>query len=297
MSTRNLTIVKLNGDIKVAQYGSYDGSPRHQGRTILRFLNTVNIEDFKKKLNNCSWITKDEIDAVWKSVGCDSKYPSEKEEKEFLKQLPSINNELGANVLYLINRLNGKVKLYNKYEFLQDSLCDWAYEIDFDTMKLKVYNGGSEPIKVYDINNLPSSDDFISELTAMGESVKTPMSIKQLNEEFAKILNEDVMYNVTLEKYEPTDDEGTSDFVIYDSSEEVYKKEAIEKAKEFIAKYADSDDFWMAKVDKGTIDWKYNDTNFDGNYVYAISNKDEKTTLDILGDSALWEIEKLVFLK
>jgi hypothetical protein len=123
------------------------------------------------------------------------------------------------------------------------------------------------------------------------------MNIKQLNEEFAKILNEDVMYNVTLEKYEPTDDAGTSDFVIYDSSEEVYKKEAIKKAKEFIAKYADSDDFWIVKVDEGTINWNYNETNFDANYVYAISNKDEKTTLDILDDSDLLEIEKLVFLK
>lgn len=123
------------------------------------------------------------------------------------------------------------------------------------------------------------------------------MNIRQLNEEFTKILNEDVMYNVTLEKYEPTDDDGTSDFVIYDSSEEVYKKEAIEKAKEFIAKYADSDDFWIAMVDKGTIDWKYNETNFDGNFVYAISNKDEKTTLDILEASDYLEIKKLVFLK
>jgi hypothetical protein len=69
------------------------------------------------------------------------------------------------------------------------------------------------------------------------------------------------------------------------------------KAKEFIAKYADSDDFWIVKVDEGTINWNYNETNFDANYVYAISNKDEKTTLDILDDSDLLEIEKLVFLK
>ena len=123
------------------------------------------------------------------------------------------------------------------------------------------------------------------------------MDIKQLNERLDRFLNEAVMYNVTLEKYEPNEDEGTSDFVIYDSSEEVYKKEAIAKANEFIAKYADSEDFWMALVDKGTIDWSYNHTDFDGNYVYAISNKDEKTTLDILGDSALWEYGKLVFLK
>lgn len=53
----------------------------------------------------------------------------------------------------------------------------------------------------------------------------------------------------------------------------------------------------MALVDKGTIDWSYNNSDFDGNYVYAISNKDEKTTLDILGNSASWEYGKLVFLK
>ena len=123
------------------------------------------------------------------------------------------------------------------------------------------------------------------------------MDIKQLNEELAKILNEAVMYNVTLEKYEPNDDDGTSDFVIYDSSEEVYKKEAIEKAKEFIAQYANSDDFWMAMVDKGTINWKYNESNFDGDYVYAITNKDRETTFNLLGDSAEWEYGKIEFLK
>lgn len=42
MGTRNLTMVKYNGEIKVAQYGQYDGYPSGQGLTALRLCRDKN---------------------------------------------------------------------------------------------------------------------------------------------------------------------------------------------------------------------------------------------------------------
>lgn len=50
MGTRNSTLVKSKGKVKVAQYGQWDGYPTGQGQTIADFLNSdVDLEDFAKK--------------------------------------------------------------------------------------------------------------------------------------------------------------------------------------------------------------------------------------------------------
>jgi len=88
---------------------------------------------------------------------------------------------------------NNIIYLYNDSEFGQDSLfCEWAYCINFETNKLECFKGfnkykereherfetkqedvdknsgyyGIELVKEYDLDNLPSEDDFIKELEA-----------------------------------------------------------------------------------------------------------------------------------
>lgn len=105
-----------------------------------------------------------------------------------------------------------------------------------------------------------------------------------------------IAYNVSLIKIENKEDELQES--IYDESEEIDKESAISKAKEFISKYSDTNDFWIATVEEGTINWDYNQSNFgNGNYIFAITNKDEKTTLNLLGDSAIYEYDDIEFLK
>lgn len=105
-----------------------------------------------------------------------------------------------------------------------------------------------------------------------------------------------IAYNVSLNKIENKEDE--LQWSEYDCSEETDRKSAISKAREFISKYADTNDFWIVTVEEGTIDWDYNQSNFgNDNYILAITNKDEKTTLNLLGNSALYEYGDIEFLK
>lgn len=82
---------------------------------------------------------------------------------------------------------NNIIYLYDDSEFGKDSLfCEWAYCINFETNKLECFKGfntdetkqhprfatvsdeyfGIVLIKEYDLDNLPSEDDFIKELEA-----------------------------------------------------------------------------------------------------------------------------------
>lgn len=52
MGTRNFTSVILEGKQVVCQYGQWDGYPSYTGTKILEFLRDVDIEQFKKALQN-----------------------------------------------------------------------------------------------------------------------------------------------------------------------------------------------------------------------------------------------------
>lgn len=71
MGTRNLTIVKLDGEYKVAQYGQWDGYPGGQGLRCLSFLRLLmDPEKFKAAVRNCRFGTQEEIHAIWKKLWC-----------------------------------------------------------------------------------------------------------------------------------------------------------------------------------------------------------------------------------
>ena len=133
MGTRNLTMVLLKRKIKVAQYGQWDGYPTGQGKTIAKFLQRVNVEKFKEKVNNVSFIDKQELDTIFEECsGDDIK----------IQMLPVwYSRDTAAEILTWINK--GKAKqLRNDLEFAADSLfCEWAYLINLDNQTVEVYKG------------------------------------------------------------------------------------------------------------------------------------------------------------
>lgn len=138
MGTRNLTIVKLNGKIKVAQYGQWDGYPTGQGNTIAEFLHGSYFYNLKSSLEKVKFIKQSTVAKLYdemKSIGA---------ENRFSYAYPELSRDTGAMILEFISKFHNlnTIGLVNEIAFLKDGLfCEWAYEIDLDKEQVTVLKG------------------------------------------------------------------------------------------------------------------------------------------------------------
>lgn len=146
MGTRNLTMVIEGEQVKVAQYGQWDGYPEGQGATALNLLRGFDMNEFRKKVHELRWLTNEEVAEIETVRDWDKKYPylSRNAGAEILKAIYHgkmevlIGDGLGGK-----KEVECKVKgLVNKENFAGDSLfCEWAYVVDLDKMVFEVYRG------------------------------------------------------------------------------------------------------------------------------------------------------------
>ena len=181
MGTRNLTMVQKGYEIKVAQYGQWDGYPSGQGVTILNFCRKKeNLKKLEEKLNEVMFLDQNDIDKLNLKL--------KNEDQETLARFYRLwSRDIGGEILESIINEQGKVGLINRFSFGYDSLfCEWAYCVNFDNETLEVYKGfnhkkltdterfysekpdnnyyGVKLVKAYDLNNLPTKEKFINEL-------------------------------------------------------------------------------------------------------------------------------------
>jgi hypothetical protein len=134
-------MVICDGKTKVAQYGQWDGYPEGQGKTILKFLKKCDLNKFREKLNEVSFLTQKEIDHLWNECWAMeiNKRSSSKTNELFKRKYPELCRDTAAKVLELI--YEGKAtRLWNRSAFVKDSLwCEWVYVIDLDKEKLEIY--------------------------------------------------------------------------------------------------------------------------------------------------------------
>ncbi|MDD4211686.1 MAG: hypothetical protein PHC46_04830 [Clostridia bacterium] len=202
MGTRNLTmVINKASELKVAQYGQWDGYPSGNGIEILEFCrNKDNLTALKNSLEKCIFYNDDK--------GFIEKYDNAVDKKTLTPQQSFwFNNfqsrNVGANILHNITYCDfdklgeSQIKLYNDKEFGQDSLmCEYAYCVNFNTNKLMCFSGfntdkekeheffitkqeevdkefkrldctkyyGIILVKEYDLNNLPSKEKFLEDL-------------------------------------------------------------------------------------------------------------------------------------
>lgn len=197
MGTRNLTMVKKDGEIKVAQYGQWDGYPSGNGLVILDFLRWANLNYLKQQVDKVKKITKEELKALWVEAGADpeSDFVTMDVSDKFRKINPQLSRDTGADILEIIlKNPQDEILLDNDVNFAKDGLfCEWAYLVDLDENKLEVYKGfNKEPltpedrfyfdgyvsdsgytpiklIKTYNIEELPTNDEFVEELESCDE--------------------------------------------------------------------------------------------------------------------------------
>ena len=192
MGTRNLTAVYKNGKYAVAQYGQWDGYPECAGQTILKFLlKPENIEELRKKIDKCVFVTQEEIDAAYKQVGVpeNERFITLSQANKFHSIFPLLNRDIGYNILSEIIKQKEEIKLGNSIDFANDSLfCEWGYVVDLDKNTFEIYEGYNRKplakserfynpnlteneyypirhIKTYFLNSLPDKDTFEKEIS------------------------------------------------------------------------------------------------------------------------------------
>lgn len=197
MGTRNLQIVVQDGQVKVANYTQFDGYPGGQGLTALAFLrDSMKIEVFKQKVEQCSWMDQASYKAAWVTCGADpdSDMVGMDVADKFKANYLWLSRECGADIYNLIQASTNGLKVQNGVDFAADSLmCEWAYVVDLDKNTFEVYKGFNQtpltpkdrfyflsekahverrgnnqyyPVKIvksYSLLELPSDDTFIED--------------------------------------------------------------------------------------------------------------------------------------
>lgn len=200
MGTRNLTmVINKKGDLKVAQYGQWDGYPEGQGVTILNFAKGAgNLEALEKTLENVEFYTLDmpyiqEYNNKYAGWGA----PDNRTEADKFWFSNTHSRDIGGEILFNLISLDmdklpaeheGKILLQNEVEFGKNSLfCEWAYCLNLHTNKLQVFEGfnkdeaqeyplfattaderaenngyfGCRLVKEFDLEGLPSAEEFV----------------------------------------------------------------------------------------------------------------------------------------
>ena len=138
MGTRNLTVVKNDlGEVKIAQYGQWDGYPSYTGAGIVGFLSDAdNVKYLKAGLEFTRFISDEESESIYNSV------VSRAGNDAFKESYPSLTRDTGWQIIEVV-RDNINVPLVNSIDFAADDLfCEGYYEIDFSTNKfITKYNG------------------------------------------------------------------------------------------------------------------------------------------------------------
>lgn len=150
MGTRNLTILKKDGQIKVAQYGQWDGYPTGVGQEIADFLKERgNLENLKKNLGKVRFIDakkdKEMLESYEKNAPEWSSDPDNRTDEQKHWWNLYMSRDLAADVLNSIANSNDKeIVLKDSSEFKEDGLfCEYCYEIDLDAETVVV--NGSKP--------------------------------------------------------------------------------------------------------------------------------------------------------
>jgi hypothetical protein len=187
MGTRHLSMAyNKGGEVKVAQYGQWDGYPEGQGQEILKFLRSCDLKKLEKEIETTKFLTSSAIKKLWKECGANgSDFVSGDVSDKFREKHPALSRDTGSEVFSLI--YNGIKELQDNSDFVNDSLfCEYCYVIDFKKRTFEIYNGFNKKplvrterfykpytsdkyypvkfVKSYSLDKLPTIKKFLTDL-------------------------------------------------------------------------------------------------------------------------------------
>jgi len=147
MGTRHKqTVIDRDGNMKIAQYGQWDGYPSGQGVDILNYLKSGDLDKYQQNLINIPEITQEQIDEVNQNDKWDIDYPY-------------LSRNCGSDIHQMIE--NGSVKFVS---FIPEEearkWCEGFYTINFkdSTFTVEYY----DKTVTYKLDSLPSEEDFLA---------------------------------------------------------------------------------------------------------------------------------------
>ena len=168
MGTRNLTVVYVDGEYKVAQYGQWDGYPEGQGITCLHFVRDhMNEIKFRKALNHVSFYTEDERHELWTRYGARDGLMRAEDYSRMGKENPGVCRDTASAILKLIQ--DGKVtKVNDNIEFAKDEIfCEWIWVVDMDRRRFGTHLASEKNTDITDMaiswsfDELPDDESFV----------------------------------------------------------------------------------------------------------------------------------------
>jgi len=173
MGTRHVTGVLKDGEYKIAQYGQWDGYPEGQGNTILKFLrNKKRVAKLKKTLDKVRFTNEadeKESEEWFDSIGSKNGWLNMDQAKLYKEKYPLRTRDNGAEILQMVidRSKDDEIVLLNSTGDLlsKDSWIEWAYVIDFDENKLKIYRGGGQdPYHEYSLDEIPTIKQLVADV-------------------------------------------------------------------------------------------------------------------------------------
>lgn len=159
MGTRHLIqVIDSEGELRVAQYGQFDGYPSGMGVRTL-FYATYHPKEIERGLKRVRWASEEELDVIY------AKYPQANylgtEDNENLELLyPNLVRETSADVLMTIAYSVGEVLLVDNREFAENELyCEGIYTINYQTRTFtSTYHGVTWEVQ---LDELPEHTQYL----------------------------------------------------------------------------------------------------------------------------------------
>jgi hypothetical protein len=157
MGTRNLTkVIDANGEVRVAQYGQWDGYPSGQGVTAL--YHAHNHKMIEAGLERCRWGTDEEIDAIYKSLP-ELMYLGTDDSNKFNLLYPNLTRDTCSDILGVVAYSVGEVILSDQRDFEGEGDCEGVYTLDFQQRKFISWYGG---VTVeFSLDDLPTKEAYL----------------------------------------------------------------------------------------------------------------------------------------
>jgi len=146
MGTRHKqSVITKEGELKIQQYGQWDGYPSGQGLGILNYLRTGNLDEYQKNLNKIPIATDEQLSKV-------------NEDKNWTVNYPYLSCDCGDKIHKLIEE--GKVKFVQHIDEEEArKWCEGFYTIDFSKNEFTSECHGKK--HSFNLDTLPTDEEYL----------------------------------------------------------------------------------------------------------------------------------------